>query len=99
MPNPALKQIATLRGCSVEEARAYCVQVQKLCKGCCPSFKCTAQAVRQLEHQSVQQPEHQSYTLQEIAKLAVTTLLSRPKQDMPQLYTLQDVVHVGDQAP
>lgn len=60
--SPALKQITESRGCSVEEARAFCMQVQGLCKGSCPSFKCIAQAVQQLEHQS--------YTLQDVAQLA-----------------------------
>jgi len=60
--SPALKQIADLRGCNVEEARAFCVQVQKLCKGSCPSFKCIAEAVQQLEHQP--------YTLQDVAQSA-----------------------------
>lgn len=61
MPNPALERIAESRSCSVEEARAFCVQVQRLHKPC-PSFKCIAQAVRQLEHQS--------YTEQDVAQLA-----------------------------
>jgi len=61
MPNPALIQIASLRGCSVEEARAFCLQVQRPCKSS-PSFKCIAQAVQQLEHQS--------YTFQDVRRLA-----------------------------
>jgi hypothetical protein len=71
MPNPALKRVAELRGCSVEEARAFCWQVQELCKESSPSFKCIAQAVQQLWPLG--------YTLQDVGRLAKKLHASQPQ--------------------
>lgn len=45
----ALEQIAQLLGCSVEEARAFCLKVQALRGNPVPSYKSIAQAAKQLE--------------------------------------------------
>lgn len=45
----ALEQIAQLLGCSVEEAREFCLKVQALRGKPVPSYKSIAQAAKQLE--------------------------------------------------
>ena len=44
----ALAQIAQLLGCSVEEAREFCLEVQALRGNMVPSYKSIAQAAEQL---------------------------------------------------
>ena len=43
-----LRQIAEVRGCSVEEARQFCLAVQALRRRPTPSYKSIAQAAEQL---------------------------------------------------
>lgn len=45
--NHALKQIAELRNCGVEEARKFCLEVQALAPSS-PSYKSIAQAMKRL---------------------------------------------------